>query len=180
MTGRDLTGDGGRVFTLQELILTHRDQWGWSYAEFERRSEDLGHKITYGRWQQMATHVRMKAFPERDNIPIIAGVLGVSQTTVVLAIAKSLDLDVQWQGPLLAALMPAGTDQLSEPVRDAILAVIRATVTEAIAHGGDDDESPRTVRPGPSVLKWAKSNLAAAEGGRTAPQDGRASDANGR
>lgn len=170
MTTQDPTSDGGRVLTLQELINARRDERGWSYNDLEVRSD---HKITRGRWQQLGAHVRMRAFPERDNIPIIAAALEVDQTTVVLAVAASLGLDVRWRGPNLAQLMPAGTDQLSAPVRDAILAVIRATVTEAIAHQSDD-ESPQTVRSRPSVLEWGKTRPSAARSGQTAAQDGRA------
>lgn len=177
LTDRDSTSDGGQVLTLQQLINTRRDERGWSYTDLEVRSD---HKITRGRWQQLATHVRMRAFPERDNIPVIADVLEVDQTTIILAIAKSLDLDVRWRGPDLAQLMPAGTDQLSEPVRDAILAVIRATVTEALARRVDDDESPSTVRTGPSVLEWEKAGPPAARSGQPAARSGQTSDANGR
>lgn len=159
MTDPNVTSDGGRVLTLQELIQARRDERGWSYGDLANRTE---HKITRGRWQQLGTHVRMKAFPERESIPAIADALEVDQTTIVLAVAKSLDLDVRWRGPNLAQLMPAGTDQLSEPVRDAILAVIRATVTEAIMRQSDD-ESPQTVQPGPSVLNWDKTGQVSPE-----------------
>lgn len=177
MTDREATSDGGRVLTLQELINTRRDERGWSYADLEHRAD---HKITRGRWQQLATHVRMKAFPERDNIPVIADVLEVDQTTVVLAVARSLDLDVRWRGPDLAALMPAGTDHLSEPVRDAILGVIRATVTEAIARHADDEASPSPVRAGPSVLEWGKTGQVPAQRGQPPAQSGRSRGAKSR
>lgn len=176
MTDQDLTGDGGRVLTLQELIRTRRDERGWSYADLAHRTD---HKITRGRWQQLGTHTRMKAFPERDNIPAIADALEVDQTTVILAVARSLDLDVRWRGPDLAALMPAGTDALSEPVRDAILAVIRATVTEAIARQSDA-ELLSTVRPGPSVLEWDKTGQRDARGGQGLPRTGQTPDVNSR
>ena len=153
LTDRDPAGDGGHVLTLQELIQSRRDERGWSYADLAHRTD---HKLTRGRWQQLGTHVRMRAFPDPDNIPLIADALEVDQTTVVLAVARSLNLEVRWRGPDLAQLMPAGTDQLSTPVRDAILAVIRATVSEAIARRSDE-ESPRTIHPGPSVLEWEKS-----------------------
>ena len=177
LTDPSLTSDGGRVLTLQELIQARRDERGWSFADLENRA---GHRISRGRWQQLATNVRMRAFPERDNIPVLASVLEVDETTVVLAAAKSLGLDVRWRGPDLAALMPAGTDQLSEPVRDAILAVIRATVSEAIARATSDDEPRRTVGSGPSVLEWGKSGPAPAQRGQPASRGGQASDANSR
>ena len=177
MTADGLTGDGGDVLTLQELIQARRDERGWSYADLEVRAD---HRITRGRWQQLATNVRVRAFPERDNIPVIAAVLEVDETTVVLAAAKSLGLDVRWRGPDLAQLMPAGTDQLSEPVRDAILAVIRATVSEAIARATGDDEPRRTVGSGPSVLEWGKTGPASARSGQTTARSGQASDANSR
>lgn len=177
MTDQDLTGDGGRVLTLQELIRTRRDERGWSYADLAHRTD---HKITRGRWQQLGTHTRMRAFPERDNIPAIADALEVDQTTVILAVARSLDLDVRWRGPDLAALMPAGTDALSEPVRDAILAVIRATVTEAIARHGGDDGPPRTGQSGPSVLEWDKTGQTTARSGQTAHRTGQTPDVNSR
>lgn len=176
MTDQDTTSDGGQVLTLQQLINARRDERGWSYSDLEVRAR---HRITRGRWQQLATNVRLRAFPERDNIPIIADVLEVDQTTVVLAVAKSLGLDVRWRGPNLAQLLPAGTDQLSEAVQTAILAVIRATVTEALARQRDD-ESPSMVRSGPSVLEWTQTGRQAPRSGQTDPPAAQTSEANNR
>lgn len=168
MTDRELTSDGGQVLTLQELIQRARDARGWSYEDLAARS---GHALTRGRWQQLGTHKRMRAFPDPDNIPVIAAALEVNQTTVVLAVAKSLRLDVQWRGPDLAQLMPSGTDELSPPVRDAILGVIRATVTEALARQSDS-ESLSTVSSGPSVLEWEKTSRPPARTGQPPTRTG--------
>lgn len=149
MTEDGLTDDGDQVLTLQGLIRARMDERGWSYGELERRSDGA---LSKGRWQQLGTGVRMAAFPEPESLLLMSTVLEVDETTVVLCAAQSLGIDARRRGPDLAQLLPAGTDRLSERMRDAILTVIRAAVAETLAADGDDEGA----RSEGSVLEWAK------------------------
>jgi hypothetical protein len=104
------------------------DDRGWTYGQLEHRSDG---QLTKGRWQQLGTQSRMKNFPEPDTLRLMARVLELDETTIVLSAATSLGLDARWRGPMLAQLLPAGTDRLSDRMRDAILAIVRAAVAES-------------------------------------------------
>ena len=93
------------------------DERGWSYAQLAHRSDG---RLTKSRWQQLGTMTRMKEFPELATVRLLADVLEVAETTVVLSVAASLGIDVRFRGPLLAQLLPAGTDLLSDRMQDAI------------------------------------------------------------
>lgn len=114
------------------------DERGWSYAELARRTGD---RISKARFGQIGRGRRLREFPEPATLVALADALEYDATTVVLAVARSLGLDVRRRGPDLAHLLPAGTDRLSPAVRDALLAVIRAVVaeTEACGEGGASD-----------------------------------------
>ncbi len=126
------------------------DERGWSYADLERRSE---HALSRGRWQQLGSGVRQRKFPDPASIEVIARVLDVDVTTVVLAAAQAVGLDAHLRGSDLAHLLPTGTEQLSERMRDAILTLIRAAVADAANGFG--------TSPGDSLsgltLEWPKS-----------------------
>lgn len=134
MTDQDSTRDGDLVPTLQKLIRARMDERDLSYADLARLSAG---RLTKSRWQQLATGVRIRSWPEPDTVRVLVEVLGYDYTTVVLASAMSLDLPVNGRGPLLAQLLPAGTDLLSDRMRSAILAMIRAAVEEAARRDGD-------------------------------------------
>lgn len=112
------------------------EERGWSYTDLERRSD---HALTRGRWQQLGSGVRQKKFPDPASLAVIAQVLEVDITTVVLAAAQAVGLDVRLQGSDLAHLLPAGTDRLSERMRDAILTLVRAAVAETRGGHGTAD-----------------------------------------
>lgn len=151
MTDQDLTGDGEPVLTLQALIRARMDERGWSYADLERRSDGA---LTKGRWQQLGSGTRMAQFPEPSNLQTMADVLEVEVTTVILCAAQTLGLDARRRGPDLAQLLPAGTDRLSERMRDAILTVIRAAVADTLT---ETDENDPAVLPG-QTLEWRKTD----------------------
>jgi hypothetical protein len=132
------------------------DDRGWSYGQLEQRSKG---KLTKGRWQQLGTQSRMSRFPEPDTLRLMARVLELDETTIVLSAAESLGLDVRRRGPMLAQLLPAGTDQLSERFRDAILALIRAAVAESWAR--DEEPSQAGVASPNVTLEWSKTDGAA-------------------
>jgi hypothetical protein len=150
LTEQDLTTDGDHVLTLQALIRARMDERGWSYAELERRSAGA---LTKGRWQQLGTGVRMANFPEPTNLRTMADVLEVEVTTVLLAAAQTLGIDARRRGPDLAQLLPAGTDRLSERMRDAILTIIRAAVADTLA---DESDPPDNGLGAHQTLSWRK------------------------
>jgi hypothetical protein len=116
------------VLTLDALIQARMEEHGWSYADLAHRTGD---KLTRGRWQQLGTDTRMRDFPKPATIKFIARALEVDQTSVVLAAALSLGLDVDRRGSDFVHLLPSGTDRLSERMRDAIAGIIRAAVAES-------------------------------------------------
>lgn len=134
LTDQTHTGDRGAVLTLRELIQDRRATTGWSYVELSRRS---GGRLSHGRWYQLGKATRLKEFPDPSTIEAVSDVLGLDVTTVVLAAAASLSLDVRQPTPRpvptsqLARLLPPGADQLSEEVVQGLLALIRAIVTDA-------------------------------------------------
>jgi hypothetical protein len=155
LTDEHLTSDGEQVLTLQQLIRARMTERSWTYAELERRSDFA---LTKGRWQQLGSGTRIAAFPEPATIAKIGEVLEVDVTTVVLAAAQSVGLDARRRGPDLAQLLPAGTDRLSERMRDAILTIIRAAVADSLAHAEDVDE-PGSID---GLLEWPKSDAPSA------------------
>jgi len=56
----------------------------------------------------------------------------VDITTIVLAAAHTVGLDVRHDRGGLALLLPAGTERLSDQTRKAILTLIRAAVTDTV------------------------------------------------
>lgn len=153
MTDQGLTNHGDDVLTLQALIRARMDDTGWTYADLAYRSNGA---LTKGRWQQLGAG-RIRAFPEPASLSRIAEVLEVDVTAVVLAAAQSLGIDARRRGPDLAQLLPAGTDRLSERMRDSILTLIRAAVAETLT---DDDDTP--IEPRTGSYEWAKSDAPSA------------------
>jgi hypothetical protein len=118
---------------------------GWSYSDLERASDRA---LTRGRWQQLGSGVPQRKFPEPGSLTVIAQVLEVDLTTVVLAAARSLGLGVGRRGTELAQLLPVHTDRISEPMRDAIVALIRSAVAEAPDDDGLDVSRSGSLRAG--------------------------------
>lgn len=148
----DETGQDAQVLTLQDLIRSRMDDRGWGYAELARRSD---HELTAGRWQQMGSGARQTEFPKTASIRSMARALDVDETTVVLAVASSVGLDVRRQSSDLAHLLPSGTNRLSERLREAILAVIRAAVADTLVNNTRSDD----LFPGMDTsipLEWSK------------------------
>lgn len=156
--GRPLTDqqshrDGDRVPTLQELVRSRTDERGWSYGELSARS---GGRISKARFGQLGAGRRLREFPEPSTIEALADALEIDVTSVILAVARSLGLDVRRRGPDLAHLLPAGTDRLSPAMRDAILAFVRAAVAEAVQSGDDDDRGAAPADDEvPVTLQWS-------------------------
>lgn len=148
----DVVTHGNPVLPLHELIRAHMQQHGLSYADLERAS---GRALTRGRWQQLGSGAQQRKFPDPGSLEVIAQVLEIDITTVVLAAARHLGLDVHHRAAGLAGLLPAGTDQLSERLREAILTLIRAAVAETA--GGDRVAREREGELAGLRLEWPKS-----------------------
>jgi hypothetical protein len=137
---------------LHDLVRAGMKERGWSYSDLERAS---GRALTRGRWQQLGSGVVQRKFPDPSSLSVISEVLEVDITTVVLAAARSVGLDVRTRGTDLAHLLPALTERLSERMRDAILTLVRAAVAET-RHGEGSDDAPSDALQG-LRLEWPKS-----------------------
>ena len=78
------------------------------------------------RWQQLASNVALKNFPDPESIRAIARALGVTQRAVVDAAAESLGLEVRRSRSRFEELLPDGVDDLDDDALAGILAVLRA------------------------------------------------------
>lgn len=140
--------EDGSAPTLRQLIRSRMSERGWSYADLERES---GRALSRGRWQQLGSADAQHKFPNPESLAIIARVLEIDVTSVVLAAARAVGLPVTAQAGEFANLLPAGTEQLSEPMRDAILALVRAAVAGTTAD--------RAGQTGAGVtLEWPKAS----------------------
>ncbi len=140
------------VVPLNALIRARMAERGWSYSDLERES---GHALTRGRWQQLGSGAVQRRFPDPGSLTAIARVLEIDITTVVLAAAQTVGLDVHRHGSGLSHLLPAETAQLSERMRDAILVLIRSAVVEARSGAGDRQAD---IELDGLRLEWPKSS----------------------
>jgi hypothetical protein len=140
------------ALSLHDLIRGCMKERGWSYSDLERASDRA---LTRGRWQQLGSGVQQRKFPDPSSLTVIANVLEVDITTVVLAAARSVGLDVRSRGADLAHLLPALTERLSERMRDAILTLVRAAVAETRGDDAGDATQPGALHG--LRLEWRKS-----------------------
>jgi lambda repressor-like predicted transcriptional regulator len=138
--------EGGAAPTLRRLIRSRMDERGWSYADLERES---GGALSRGRWQQLGSADAQHKFPHPESLRVIAQVLEVDVTSVVLAAARAVGLPVPAQTGDFADRLPAGTERLSLPMRDAILGVVRAAVAATAA-------GPAARETDGVTLEWPK------------------------
>ncbi len=150
MTEQDSPGIGEPIPTLAQLISARMRERGWSYTDLARAS---GGELTRGRWQQLGSGVPQRKFPEPASLLVIARVLEIDITAVVFAAAQSLGLNMTRPGSGLSHLLPAGTDKLAPRMRDAILALIRAAVSDTT----DGRAEPDLDDASGLVLEWPKS-----------------------
>jgi len=152
MSEADPRAEPDHALPLHDLIQARMQERGWSYSDLERTS---GRALTRGRWQQLGSGAELRKFPDPGSLTVISEVLEVDITTVVLAAAQTLGLDVRRQGADLSNLLPDRTERLSDRMRDAILALVRAAVAETL----DDDglEPARSDALRGLRLEWPKS-----------------------
>lgn len=117
--------DAFSVPTLAELITEQKRQRGFSYRDLEVRADSV---ITHQRWQQLGSGTRVKEFSEPPTIRAMARALDVDEALVVLAMAKSIGLDVEVGGAQseLARMLPGSTRALTAEQRNAIVGMVRA------------------------------------------------------
>ena len=152
MSEDEPSANNDSALSLHDLIRGCMKERGWSYSDLERAS---GRALTRGRWQQLGSGVVQRKFPDPSSLSVIAEVLEVDITTVVLAAARSVGLDVRTRGTDLAHLLPALTERLSGRMRDAILTLVRAAVAESRSNEGSDG-APSDALQG-LRLEWPKS-----------------------
>lgn len=160
------TDDGADVPSLQLLIRSRMDERGLTFPELERAS-GLGKS----RWHQLASGKRMRTWPDPDTLRLIADTLGYDHTTIVLATAQSLGLEVRTRGSLFSQLLPTGTDLLSPDTREALLSLVRAVVADALGrqHEQETAEGADPERPDGQRVGIRRRN-AASSGGNTLHQ----------
>jgi hypothetical protein len=151
MSDADPRAKPDRALPLHDLIQARMQERGWSYSDLERAS---GRALTRGRWQQLGSGAPLRKFPDPGSLTVISDVLEVDITTVVLAAAQTLGLDVRRQGADLSSLLPDRTERLSDRMREAILTLVRAAVAETL----DDDglEPARSDALRGLRLEWPK------------------------
>lgn len=163
MTNTDPHARPDRALPLHDLIQARMRERGWSYSDLERTA---GRALTRGRWQQLGSGAPLRKFPDPGSLTVISQVLEVDITTVVLAAAQSLGLDVRQQGADLSSLLPDRTERLSDRMRDAILALVRAAVAETLDEDGLEPGRSDALRG--LRLEWPKS---AAPSGTSSTED---------
>ncbi len=152
MSDADPRVEPDHALPLHDLIQARMQERGWSYSDLERASRRA---LTRGRWQQLGSGAQLRKFPDPGSLTVIAEVLEVDITTVVLAAAQTLGLDVRQQGADLSNLLPDRTERLSDRMRDAILTLVRAAVAETLDHDGLDPARSDALRG--LRLEWSKS-----------------------
>lgn len=115
--------DSTEVPTIKQLVNSALDG-GKTLRKLETAS---GGRVKYQTFQKYATGEQPKAFPESETIKGFADALEVTETAVVLAIAKSLGITIEAESGF-AMQLPRGIDQLDDEMQRAILAVARAAV----------------------------------------------------
>lgn len=121
--------DRSEVLPLQDLIPGTDDM---SLADLEARSDGLISRARWGKWRNGI----MIEFPEPATLEHIADTLNLDVTTVVLACAKQLGLDVQLRRNRLETRLPPRAADLSDEQIQAVLSVVNAMI----------DSEPRSLR----------------------------------
>lgn len=131
--------DNSSVPTLANLITNRKRDRGLSYAELAAKTDYV---VTRQRFQQLATSVRMKEFPEPATLAAIAAALEVDVALVVLATAESIGLSVDMgMSSELALMLPASAKRLTIDQRNALLALVRSIVAVDPVAGNEPEDS---------------------------------------
>ena len=130
--------------TLAELITEQKQLRGFSYRDLEVRADSV---ITHQRWQQLGSGSRVKEFSEPATLRAMARALDVDEALVVLAMAKSIGLDVEVGGAqsALARMLPGSTRDLTAEQRNAIVGMVRA-MTQSSLDDAESDGEPTVTK----------------------------------
>jgi transcriptional regulator with XRE-family HTH domain len=154
------------VPTIKELILTQRESLGLSYREMSQRADRAGLKIKHQTIQELAT-ARPKQWPKTSaTIRALAEALDVTERAVVLAFARSFDLEVSADSSLLEMILPAGTKNVHPSIQQAIAGVVRAAISAQHEEGPDREADMPTMSGKSKSLTQEELGLAARKGRR--------------
>lgn len=165
---------------LAQLIAAQKD--GRTYAQL---AKDCGGAPSDKRLQQLAKYP-IKEFPDPGTLRALARGLRVGERVVVLAVAETLNLNVQTEGRLIDHL-PSGTDRIAPDQVDALVRLVHTLVPATSERGeehagsaanttGDQDGGALVVEfpdktPKDVQSTAARSNKKRGPQGPRAPQD---------
>ena len=137
------TGDGRAQPDLAGLIGAHQQRTRESFRAMARRSGDRLHHQSLQGWASAPP----KAFPKkRETFEQLAEVLDTDVTTVVLAFARSLGLDVRASGPAADRVLPPDAERLTERQRAVLLSVVDVMVNPDAGDGRSATSGDRLRR----------------------------------
>lgn len=146
------------VPTISDLVRAARDG-GLTYRELEARSQRAGFGVKFQTFEVLANQGPL-AWPKSvDTIRGIAAALDITEQAVVLGYAASLGVRVTPQ-PRLVAGLPPSTALLTEPMRDAILGLIRAATADPASAGPPSSASADPACGVPDGGAWSRSHAA--------------------
>ncbi len=121
------TPDRSQVPTLQDLF----DGLDRSSHELQADSEDLVSHQTFSDWRKGD----VRRFPKVETIQAGAATLGVDVTTLVLAFARTLGLEVDRESSRLETRLPPRAGDLTDRQVAAVVSVVDAMLNPADAPG---------------------------------------------
>ena len=137
-----LDSQADSVLTITDLIRAKLDT-GKSVRDLARDSGDRVKHQTFDDYSRRAP----KSWPkETKTISGMAAALGVTETSIVLAYAASLGVDVAVDS-MLAQQLPAATVHLTPQLRNAIVALINAAAA-ATTEGATNEDTSTQDTPG--------------------------------
>lgn len=135
-------GDSSDVPTIKDLIRVELDS-GKSVRDLE---VDSGGRVKFQTFQELSNRAP-RQFPKApETIRGMARALQVDETTVVLAYARGLGIDVA-AGSMFALRLPPGVDELDPQMQNALIGVVRAAATSGVRARGVDSPPLAAGRP---------------------------------
>ncbi|WP_426566423.1 hypothetical protein ACPPVT_07705 [Angustibacter sp. McL0619] len=126
--------------TISELI-ARQHAAGITYRQMADRAKAAGYQLTHQQINELE-NVPPDQWPKSaQRIRAYAAALDVSERAIVLAFARSFDLDVSERSSLLEVLLPVGTRDIDEGLQAAIAGVVRAAVKARHEGGGTSGDT---------------------------------------
>lgn len=133
---------------LATLIGAHQERTKESFRAMARRSDDRVHHQSLQGWATQPP----RGFPKKqETFEALARILDTDVTTVLLAFARSLGLDVRGSGPDESRVLPPVAERLTDRQRDVLLSVLDVMVGPEVAEpaaGADRARLRRVARKG--------------------------------